>query len=328
MRERALQEHDGTKSVDVQNATKRGTILQQEANVRCFIHRHSIHTMNQSMDNNRFSSITDTTLLLEPDHGPVLLQSRVWHSDGPPHAFTTRRTTMSDLDQPDMVAHAGSDPDHVARSQHAVRSSPVLPDAPIVRAEQVHGARVTRVSSTEVPSDNRNDVMVMDDADGVITQSDDLILMAHSADCPIVFLYAGEAVGLLHASWKGIAGGIPRNGVQKMDEAFDADPADMEAFISPSIRVCCYEVQSDFREEMRSRAPLTCPCFHTRDGSQYFDLQEAITRQLQDAGIRADRITDSGLCSQCRPDLLYSYRRNGVTTGRTAGLIATAGARS
>lgn len=274
------------------------------------------------------SHLTDNTVLLEPENGPVLLQSSTWHGDGPPHAFTTRRATTSNLDEPDMVTHEGADPDHVARSQQAVRSSPVLPNAPLVRAEQVHGARVTRVSSSDVHSDTKSSVTVINGADGVVTHADDLVLMAHSADCPIVFLRAAEAVGLLHASWKGIAGGIPRNGVDRITDAFSVDPAAVEAFISPSIQRCCYEVQADFREEMHARAPLTRSCFQTRDGSLYFDLQDAITRQLRDAGVPADQITDSGVCSHCRTDLLYSYRRNGVTTGRTAGLITPAGAQS
>ncbi len=277
------------------------------------------------MNNLQAHSITDTTRLLEPEQGPVLLQSNAWHPAGPPHAFTTHRSTMNNLDRPDMVTHTGSDPDHVARSQQAVRSSPLLPDVPMVRAEQVHGARVARVSTPDRSPGNTGNVSVVNDVDGVITGSEDLLLMAHSADCPIVFLYADEAVGLLHASWKGIAGGIPGNGVKQMTEQFSSDPAQMEAFISPSIHSCCYEVQADFRQEMCSRSPVTRPCFLTRGDSLYFDLQDAITRQLQDAGMPAGRITDAGLCSRCREDLLYSYRRSGVTTGRTAGLIARPG---
>ncbi len=224
-----------------------------------------------------------------------------------------------------MVSHPGADTSVVRRSQELIRSCTMFPDAPLVRAEQIHGGDVAWVLPEDDAVEPERLVSVVGAVDGLLTQTSRLTLMAYSADCPIVFLFSprkGGVAGLLHASWRGISKGIPRTGVREISRQTEIDPVDLRAYISPSIRVCCYEVQSDFRAEMLDSAPETEPCFVSRHNHLYFDLQQAITRQLRRSGLPGEQITDARICSFCRSDLLYSYRRNDVRTGRTAGLIS------
>jgi copper oxidase (laccase) domain-containing protein len=51
------------------------------------------------------------------------------------------------------------------------------------------------------------------------------------------------------------------------------------------------------------------------------DLWRANVDQLRQAGVRAERIEVLGLCTGCRPDLLFSYRRE-----RGAGRLVTVAA--
>jgi copper oxidase (laccase) domain-containing protein len=51
------------------------------------------------------------------------------------------------------------------------------------------------------------------------------------------------------------------------------------------------------------------------------DLRAANRWQLMDAGVAAGNIAVSALCTACRTDLLFSYRREGPGTGRLAGAI-------
>jgi copper oxidase (laccase) domain-containing protein len=56
-------------------------------------------------------------------------------------------------------------------------------------------------------------------------------------------------------------------------------------------------------------------------GKWMLDLWRANVDQLRQAGVRPERIEVLGLCTGCRPDLLFSYRRE-----RGAGRLVTVAA--
>ena len=54
-----------------------------------------------------------------------------------------------------------------------------------------------------------------------------------------------------------------------------------------------------------------------KEGGKYlFDLPGANRRLLLRAGLAAAHIEDAGLCTYCRDDLFFSYRKSGGKTGR------------
>jgi hypothetical protein len=59
----------------------------------------------------------------------------------------------------------------------------------------------------------------------------------------------------------------------------------------------------------------------------HFDLFSANEGQLQDAGVLPEHIYNSRLCTQCRDDWFYSWRRDQGRTGRLQAAIASAGPR-
>jgi len=54
------------------------------------------------------------------------------------------------------------------------------------------------------------------------------------------------------------------------------------------------------------------------DSHLHFDLAGANRRFLVEAGVPADRIEDSGLCTYDERDLLHSFRREGTGAGHHA----------
>ena len=66
-----------------------------------------------------------------------------------------------------------------------------------------------------------------------------------------------------------------------------------------------------WREDLRSEGPT---------GKAHLDLHGLLRAQALDLGLDPARESSVPLCTVCRPDLLYSYRR-GETSGRQWGWI-------
>jgi copper oxidase (laccase) domain-containing protein len=85
--------------------------------------------------------------------------------------------------------------------------------------------------------------------------------------------------------------------------------------------VCCYEVGQDVVEAIHDDA-----VFERRPEWAKPHLNQGLAnqRQLEVAGIPADQIITSNLCTQCRADLFFSHRREGKRSGRLLSIIGLA----
>jgi len=224
------------------------------------------------------------------------------------HAVTTR-------DGPDL----GDEPSH--QPSHAVPVGALAAELGldgIGWAFQVHGATVLHA---DVPG-------YAGPGDALWTDRPGLGVMARSADCPLV-LVAGERSdgaaiwGVAHASWRSTVQGITARLVADLASA-GADPSRLRAGIAPSAGPCCYEVGEEVRDRaLKELGPGAAACFREREGSLHFDLWAANRAQLREAGLRDEAIVTAGLCSLCRNDLFFSYRREGAAAGRYAAVIGT-----
>ena len=187
--------------------------------------------------------------------------------------------------------------------------------------------------------------------DGLITDVPGLLLGVQTADClPILLVDAKRrAVGALHAGWRGTLRRIVEKGVGEMRRKFGSDPGDLRAAIGPGIHSCCYQVGEEVREKFQSQFAYAAEFFReVRESNPvhekypllfltarapghgpeetllYLDLVGANTRQLLAAGVPAGNISASPLCTSCRTDLLFSYRKEKGVVGR---LMSVAGIR-
>jgi len=187
--------------------------------------------------------------------------------------------------------------------------------------------------------------------DGLLTATPGLLLAIQTADClPVILVDAkSRAVGVFHAGWRGTVKRIVEKGVGEMHRWFGSSPVDIKAAIGPGIHGCCYEVGEEvwtkfesqfsyadvlFREvkesdPVREKYPLLfltarAPGHGELPKKIFLDLVEANRRQLMAAGVRAKSIEASSLCTNCRPDLLFSYR---AEKGKTGRMMAVAGIR-
>jgi YfiH family protein len=151
-----------------------------------------------------------------------------------------------------------------------------------------------------------------------------------------------RAVAAVHAGWRGTLQRIVAKTIGKMQMHFRTKPADLLAAIGPSIGGCCYEVGTEVAAEFRSQFSNASQWFdelHTGDepdplqwlnmappGHQpppknvLLDLRKANRAQLLEAGVPARSISVSDLCTACRRDLFFSYRKEGAT-GRLLSVI-------
>jgi YfiH family protein len=143
------------------------------------------------------------------------------------------------------------------------------------------------------------------EADGHATALPGLGVMVLTADCLPVALGSAGAVAMLHAGWRGLAGGVLEEGVRAMRELDAGD--EIVAVIGPGAGVCCYEVGAEVHAALGSG-----------DGAAgHIDLHAIARERLLAAGV--SRVQDLGICTICERSF-FSHRREGARAGRQAGV--------
>ncbi|MFH1747944.1 MAG: polyphenol oxidase family protein [Planctomycetota bacterium] len=180
---------------------------------------------------------------------------------------------------------------------------------------QVHEARIAVLEGPVVGGP-------LEGFDAVTTNAAGVPLMTFSADCPLVLLYDPRhaALGLAHASWHCTVAGLVGTLLKTMQKRWGSQPEHIWAGIGPGAGPCCYEVQQDVYEAA-SVLPDADKLFERRADRLYFDLWQANRAQLCAAGIPEARVELAGVCTLCRNDLFYSFRREGAGCGHF-GLMA------
>jgi YfiH family protein len=177
----------------------------------------------------------------------------------------------------------------------------------IAQAEQVHGNQV-RIVENSGPNQA---------CDALLTNRPHIFLSVKTADCAPVLLYdpIHQAVGAVHAGWRGTVSGIIGNAINAMRSNYNSDPQEIIAAIGPALHSCCYAVKNDVAEQFTGEEIIR------RDGLLYLDLIAAVRNRLLAAGLQPGQIEESGYCTACQADKFYSYRRDGVLTGRMLAVI-------
>ena len=184
---------------------------------------------------------------------------------------------------------------------------------------QVHGTEVTVLDNVEgagEPSKSR--LMLAGHVDGQITRTAGCLLACTAADCVPVYLWHVESgtLGLLHAGWRGVSGGILDEGlraIQSYDKKFEGgleSTVEIRLHLGPAICGACYEVDRRVLEALGRQ-----------EDRALVDLRGVLVEQALERGIQRDFITVSTQCTRCGPEELHSYRRDGTRSGRMAAFI-------
>jgi YfiH family protein len=125
----------------------------------------------------------------------------------------------------------------------------------------------------------------------------------------------GSAVGVAHAGWRGMSGGV----IEATLDALRLAPAKTLAWLGPAIGPRVYEVGGEVRAAFVERDPAAASAFTaSRPGHWRLDLYAVARQRLMNKGVT--RITGGDFCTYSDPARFFSYRRDG-SSGRMAALI-------
>jgi YfiH family protein len=192
---------------------------------------------------------------------------------------------------------------------------------------QVHGADVRIIDSlaaAKPAEDARGDTIY---CDAIVSNAAGVLAGVKTADCvPILIGDPGTgAFAAVHAGWRGTLAAIAPKALQSMSDKYNSKPADMHIAIGPAAGSCCYEVGTDVIDGFRNLFPAQELFTETRVGHACIDLLKANREQLISAGVAPAKINIAPLCTMCRTDLFFSYRREKNVAGKVGRLMSVIG---
>lgn len=186
-------------------------------------------------------------------------------------------------------------------------------------------------------------------ADAAISHRAGLLLAIQTADCVPILLadVRRRTVAAVHAGWRGTLARIVMKTLGRMRAEFGTKPGDVIAALGPAIGPCCYEVGPEVAQAFsgqfsEAKEWFEGPFDRLATGAEpnplpwltmvppghqpppervRLDLRSANRWQLVDAGVRLRNIAVSALCTGCRSDLFFSYRKEGAVTGRMMSVV-------
>ena len=138
-----------------------------------------------------------------------------------------------------------------------------------------------------------------------------------TADCLPVFVtnIQGTIVGVAHAGWRGIVGGV----IESLLESINCKEDDLLVHLGPAISKSSYEVGEEVKSQYLSKNESFESSFIKDNGSYYLDIYDAAKVVLKDFGIKS--ISGGDRCTYNDSENFFSYRRDGINSGRMAHLI-------
>lgn len=215
--------------------------------------------------------------------------------DGVGAAFSTRLGGASGppFDSLNLGLLTADDGEAVQENRRRLAGALGFEPAQIAFARQVHG--------TELVIHPNGSGLV--EADGHVIEEPGTAALVFTADCLPVALAGPRGVAMVHAGWRGLAGGIIASGAEAVEAT--------SAAIGPGIGPCCYEVGPEVLDAFSGLGEGVA-------SGRMLDLPEATRRLLARVGV--EKVESAGLCTFCEEELFFSYRRDEGRTGRQGGL--------
>jgi polyphenol oxidase len=179
-----------------------------------------------------------------------------------------------------------------------------LTGRPTVWLRQVHGTNVAFVASTNLHIGHV--------ADAAVTNVAGVALGIVTADCaPVVFL-GRHSVGIAHAGWRGLLGGVVEKTVEAMT-VLGEEPESITAALGPCVHRCCYEFGVADLHSVAEKLGANV-ISQTSRATPSLDIVAGVQSVVSSMGV--PNLTVSPQCTACHADpsnsagTYYSWRRN------------------
>ena len=181
-----------------------------------------------------------------------------------------------------------------------------LPSSPIW-INQTH-------SNVSIDADSISSIV---DADASYSKKLGTVCGVLTADCLPVFVTNkdGTAVGIAHAGWRGLVGGV----IESLIESFKCNTEDLIVHLGPAISQLSFEVGEEVKSQYLAKNQNFDSCFVFFNDKHYLDLYDAARVVLEGFGISS--ISGGDRCTYNEKSQYFSYRRDGEKSGRMAHLI-------
>lgn len=155
------------------------------------------------------------------------------------------------------------------------------------------------------------------ECDATFTDKPDVYLTVSVADCLPVFIYdpVRKMVAGIHAGWRGSADKITSKTITRLKSELGCKPENFIVFVGPCISQEKFEVGEEVGELFNEDVKFF------KNGKYFIDIRRENEKQLLETGVLKENIEHNLLCTYKEGNLLHSYRRDGINSGRMFGVI-------
>jgi YfiH family protein len=193
-------------------------------------------------------------------------------------------------------------------------NSSKIPLAVATAPENMLGNRAEKSSGLLEPIDGRELV-----GDAVISNVRNKFLVIQVADCQSILMYdpISRSVANVHSGWRGSIQNIIGRTIRAMEDIFGCNGRNILAGIGPSLGPCCSEF-------VNYKTEIPAKFWKYKNQTDHFDFWSVSRDQLCQAGVLAENIEFSNVCTRCDTENFFSFRGE-KTTGRFAAVIGLIG---
>ena len=213
---------------------------------------------------------------------------------------------LANFENYNLALHVNERKDRVLENRSILKDYYQLPSDP-VWINQTHSSICVDASS----------VSGIIEADASFTLNPGVVCAILTADCLPVFVSKkdGSMVGIAHAGWKGLISGV----IESLIKSFQCNGSDLVVHLGPAISKNYFEVGFEIKDLYLSKNISFARSFSLYRDKYYLDLYDAAKVILESFNITL--ISGGDRCTFKETDEFFSYRRDGINSGRMAHLI-------
>ena len=155
------------------------------------------------------------------------------------------------------------------------------------------------------------------EADASYSSKSGIVCGIMTADCLPVFVSKknGSMVGIAHAGWRGLISGV----IENLIRSFNTNGDNLSVHLGPAISKKYFEVGEEVKSLYLSKNINFERSFTIKNNKNYLDLYDAARVILE--GFQINSISGGDRCTFNESSDFFSYRRDGINSGRMAHLI-------